>query len=186
MGLCQGARDGEWGPGIGRGAERGLQGQGTRPCQDTPITSGSPSPASAAPSRPVNQGATRSPAGGVARGHSPGHRWALHCRYSSWGPWQADPPKKGPEQTRSRRCVPPPHVTLQPPHCAQACHFPSTAENARYGDIGPRTRGSRSRSPGGWRQGRGDTENREGRKHGDRDTGRTTHAEPWRPGGGSE
>lgn len=28
---------------------------------------------------------------------------------------------------RSRRCVPPPHVTLQPPHDAQACHFPSTA-----------------------------------------------------------
>lgn len=64
--------------------------------------------------------------------HSPGHRWALHCRYSSCGPWHAAPPKKGPEQTRSRRCVPPPHVALQAPHDTQACHFPSTV---RHGQV---------------------------------------------------
>lgn len=92
--------------------------------------------------------------------HSPGHRWALHCRYSSCGPWQATPPKKGPKQARSRRCVPPPHVTLQPPHDAQACHLPSTvgdshAQRHRDGARRGQHRSHRQADPGvQWGEGR--------------------------------
>lgn len=103
---------------------------------------------------------------GAEWGHSPGHRWVPHCRYSSWGPWQAAPPKKGPKQARSLRCVPPPHVTLQPPHDAQACHFPSTAghshawrhedgDEGRAGATGTQGRGAgsgRKLTPGRGRQ----------------------------------
>lgn len=116
--------------GYGGWAETWQQGQeGQGPCETSTLTRGSLSPAelsSKLPPPPLRRPPPRVQQWGGSAGRSPGHRWALHCRYSSCGPRQAAPPKKGPKQARSRRCVPPPHVTLQPPHGVQACHFPST------------------------------------------------------------
>lgn len=93
----------------------------------------------AMPPPPGHQG----PQLGWQRQISPGHRWVLHCRNSSCGPWQAAPPKKGPEHSRSRRWLPPPQVALQPPHVAQACHLPSTAGVWHTGQEGLRSRSRR-------------------------------------------